>query len=127
MATFEIGVHVTNQLYNKHGFTPRDKAAEYIEGAFDQTSRHDVNIVKNYYRIYAPIEESQESFYAYDPCTDENIPYNNLSNWWLDELDCDVDSADKGSDVNLLLTDSTGQLGRCANDYAAVSEGGPPH
>lgn len=32
MAPFEIGVHVTNQLYNKHGFTPRDKAAEYIEG-----------------------------------------------------------------------------------------------
>jgi hypothetical protein len=122
MTTLEIGVHVTEELYNADGFTPRDKAAEYLQGAFNQTDLHNVDIVKNYNTVPAPQEIVQESFQAVNPCTGNLVSYESLAEWWHDELQCNTST--KGSDCNLLLTDYDSEAGECWNDWASCSEGG---
>lgn len=126
--TFGITVHTTLNLYqycdDKYGdgFRSRDRAVSYIQGCFDYESYHNANVRGGSELISAPTEEEGSSFTTMSPCGFER-PYDNLTQWWKDKVQCD-DSISIAGDANLLITNKDGGSGRCIDDQYCVSEGG---
>jgi len=126
MATFEIAVWETKELYDSVGYQAQTRVEEYLEGAIDTQSEHSVNVLTPSDVIGAPTEEVQESFDAKYPCDRTfTITYDGLLEWWVDVVDCNISDSSEASDANFLLTNSDGQLGNSVGDYYSVAEGGP--
>lgn len=128
MSTFELTIYQTNDLYwtcdSKYGDPTRaqERAKTYIEGAFSY-AQHDVVVNLGDAQVNAPQEKVLQSFDGTTPCTSMTGTYGDLAEWWHDYFEmCDRTFS---ADVDLLLTDYNGQEGKCANNRAACSEGGP--
>lgn len=128
MATFEIAVYETNELYTHcdseygNGYRAQDRAKTFIEGAFDY-AEHSVNVLTPSDRITAPVEKVLDSFDSEVPCNNITGTYGDLGQWWQDRFDYCSDLT-KANDVDLLLTNYDGEAGVCVDNQSACSEGG---
>lgn len=101
MATYDVKLWSTAELYNNKGVTPLDRAETYIQGAFDNTGNF-VNLSQSSDRVPAPTENPQASFEANYPCDKTfDIQYDRLPDWFDDWLSC---NSSEVSDCNLLIT-----------------------
>lgn len=117
MATFEITLYSTSQLYQdckdrfSDGFRARDLAKEFIDGAFDRSNNHNVDVSLASVKVQAPTELIHNSFEAPEPChSGSDFYWPNLRDWWeywIDEASC-KDTSSKSKDCNLLLTAADG-------------------
>lgn len=123
MASFNTRIYGTEELHSNQGVTPLNRVETWLDHALNDDSSHSADItVADSYKIPAPTEESQTRFYAEDPCAaGGEVAWDYLSNWWYYYAECNYAT----SDCDLLITNSTGYVGRCAENTAAVVEGGP--
>jgi hypothetical protein len=127
MATFEISVYVTVELYQQcnndygNGYQAQDRVKTYFEGADNQLS-HNIEVYTPSKRIYAPTEQVGESFTAEHPCIGDSGTWDRLVHWWEDYVDCDLGTT---RDCDLLLTNaSSSNRGVARNNQYACAEGG---
>lgn len=125
--TFQVAVFTTDELYNDcedyfgYGYEARNIAMDIIEGAFDRSSRHSVEVNRGSKVISAPQEHMSGPFQAYRPCGSYMVEWNDLRDWWefwVEEASCHDPHA-QGRDCALLLTAADGG-GRGANEAACV-------
>jgi hypothetical protein len=123
MASFAIRIYGTQKLHNAEGMTPLERTKTWLDEAINTYSEHSATITAvSDFKIDAPTEQSQTRFYAPDPCVGgPDKAWDYLSNWWHDHVACNIGN----SHCDLLITNYDGQLGRCAENVASVSEGGP--
>lgn len=129
MATYEISIYQTNELYNYckdtygDGYRARDRAYTYFEGADDYLSDN-ITVYKPDTGIGAPTEELNESFDAAYPCDRSyTVSYDKLVYWWEDYVDCELGTT---RDCDLLLTNANSpNHGRARKSQYACAEGGP--
>lgn len=128
MATFDISIYVTQELYNHcddeygDGFRAQKRAKTFIEGADNKMS--DNVYVKTPSDVYdAPVDELGNSFDARYPCDQTfTVSYDGLVQWWKDKVDCDLGTTD---DCDLLLTNGdSGNHGVTLGNQYACAEGG---
>lgn len=111
---------MTDELYNLSGYTPIDRAVEYIEGAFSY-SPHTVTTILGS-TVNAPQEKVFESFEATFPCDKSfTVTYDHLGDWWYDYVRCELGVS---NDCTLLLTSYDSEAGVCTKNEYSVSEGG---
>lgn len=129
MATYEVSVYVTWDLYNHcdseygDGYRAQSRAKTYLEGAFSYSS-DSINVQTPTERINTPTEKVLDSFDAQPPCTNiSEGTYNNLGQWWEDRFSY-CDDISPSYDVDLLLTSYDSEGGICINDQYACAEGG---
>lgn len=116
MSQFEIGLYTSDALYYDcnnefgNGYEGVDRAAEFIEGAFNRSSSHSVTVRKSSNKIQAPQEAINSSFEAEAPCTSITGTWDDLRDWWdyyVNDADCKSKDV-IANDCNLLLTAASG-------------------
>lgn len=129
--TYDVHVFITEQLYQREGFTPQDNFISFLRGAFSNTSGMDVNAYGPNNTVPAPTQDSHSgssTFFADDPCGSGQKEYDTLAHWWQDELNCN--NYYEANDSTLLITDTDNEFGGWAfydgNGTASVAEGGRP-
>lgn len=126
MASFDIGLYITQELYDKEGNTPLDRAKTYVDEAINYYSPHTASIhAVTSHSVSAPSQELPSGeLNEPEPCVaePEMRSYGGLVGWWADYADnCDT----KGNDATVLITngDYGGTVGVTKGD-ACVCEGG---
>jgi hypothetical protein len=130
MATYEISVFITQELYeygnNNYNdpYRARNRAATYLERGIEDYSSHYVTIVKGDKTPSAPREDVHGSFTG--PCICDpfyDCTWDNLYDWWVDwyQYNC-KDPHKEAQHTNLLLTAGSG-LGRGGGAFAIAGSG----
>lgn len=98
--SYQIGVWISSELYNADGWTPLDRAVEWIDGALNKTDKGG-NATGYYDTVPAPVEDKETSFSTQYPCLNESCSYDHLLQWWDDYAPCHFNVQ---SDSNILIT-----------------------
>lgn len=113
MATYEASVHITTDLHQygednyNDGYIAQDRAATYIQGAFDRSS-HTVYLNTPPERPNPGAETIDTEYTAACPCnTSFNCTYNSVVGYYKDWLDC---HSYESKDVNIVIS-STSNIG----------------
>lgn len=137
MATFEVAIYQTDELYtrcsnnNSTPYAARDQLGKYLEYVFNNfVSGHSVNVRKPSQTISAPVEQVfDKAFYGSDGCG--NVTYydgsnsQSLAKWWDTWFTSSCTSPEiVAADANILLTNNLRQAGQTWYDYTCASEGG---
>lgn len=130
MANFEIAVFVTKDVYDDNGYQARDRVATFTEGAFGETSRHTVDVLRADETPNPPQEKINSSVSGNCICDwTLDCSWDNLLDWWDDWLiysECN-DSHTQAADCNLLVTAADGGGlggGRNSTPGTAITNGG---
>ena len=124
MTQFEIAIFETDELHEHcksefgrySAYEAAKRARDFVEGAFDRSSQHSVDVSVSYSTPDAPIENpgcmKDDYFHAYHPCDDCEChypsQYPNLHTWFQDWLEGSCGPYTVARDVNILLTDQNG-------------------
>jgi hypothetical protein len=110
MASFDVGVWISEEQYNDTGTQVLNRVVTYLENSTGNIS-HSINAVAKDERIYAPEECPHTSFSTDFPCDGnlDSTSYDQLYSWWVDYTDyCDLNLE---ADANLLVTNCSGSCG----------------
>jgi len=123
MSQFDIAVWTSQELFNNEGYDAQNMAKEFIEGAFNRSNNHSVDVTLADAKVDAPKEYANSSFNGPLPCNDSFYDdFNHLLHWFREWLDCN-NPPEYATDCNLLITHGeTGGLGGGNDAYAHVGK-----